>query len=266
MFAWRDRKGSEERRSPRPERVGRTQSKTSSKLNGDSVTIALPDQTAERRAFQFDFTAPVLVAFALLLCVLVILPVSWLVLYAFSLVDPQTQARAFTLDNFRTLFTDPEFVEPLVTTLILAVSSSALCCLVAAPMGWLVARTDLPLTGVIRALVTASFVTPPFLGAIAWEILAAPNSGLLNKLYRYLSGADMGDYLFNIYSLPGLIFVVACYTFPYVFVLIANALDRIPGDLEDASAMLGARTWTTFRPWSCSDRRRSSHCRRASIR
>ena len=45
--------------------------------------------------------------------------------------------------------------------------------------------------------------------------------------------------LFNIYSLPGLIFVISCYTFPYVFVLVANALDRMPGDLEDASSMLG---------------------------
>ena len=51
-------------------------------------------------------------------------------------------------------------------------------------MGWLVARTDMPLRRTVRALVTASFVTPPFLGAIAWELLAAPNSGLLNKIYR----------------------------------------------------------------------------------
>ena len=42
----------------------------------------------------------------------------------------------------------------------------------------------MPLRRTIRALVTASFVTPPFLGAIAWELLAAPNSGLLNQLYR----------------------------------------------------------------------------------
>ena len=47
--------------------------------------------------------------------------------------------------------------------------------------------------------------------------------------------------------MPGLIFVIACYTFPYVFVLIANALDRIPGDLEEASSMLGASTWATAR-------------------
>ena len=107
-------------------------------------------------------------------------------------------------------------------------------------MGWLVARTDMPFTGVTRALVTASFVTPPFLGAIAWEILAAPNSGLLNQAYRLLTGAPQDEHLFNIYTMTGLIFVISCYTFPYVFVLIANALDRIPGDLEDASAMLGA--------------------------
>ena len=153
----------------------------------------------------------------------------------------------FTLAQFRTLFSDPDFVDPLITTVIVAVSSSVACCLVAAPMGWLVARTDMPMTGVIRALVTASFVTPPFLGAIAWEILAAPNSGLLNKLYRTVTGAEMDAYLFNIYSMPGLIFVIACYTFPYVFVLVANALDRIPGDLEDASSILGGGTWTTAR-------------------
>ena len=57
----------------------------------------------------------------------------------------------------------------------------------------------------------------------------------------------MGDHIFNIYTMTGLIFVVSCYTFPYIFVLIANALDRIPGDLEDASSMLGGRTWTTAR-------------------
>src|SRR4029450_10290031 len=114
-------------------------------------------------------------------------------------------------------------------------------------MGWLVARTDMPLRRTVRALVTASFVTPHFLGAIAWELLAAPNSGLLNKAWRALTGAEPDQHLLNIYSLSGLTFVISCYTFPYVFVLVANALDRIPGDLEDASAILGGRTWVTAR-------------------
>src|SRR5215207_5885562 len=205
------------------------------------MTIALP-RPLEHRPFRVDFSQPVLYGFAALLCVLIVLPLSWLVYY--GLVD---RTGAFTLENFRRLFTEPDFLDPLLTTFTVAVCSSIACCAVAAPMGWLVARTDLPFSRIIRALVTASFVTPPFLGAIAWELLAAPNSGLLNKFFRFLTGAPQDEYLFNIYSMTGLIFVISCYTFPYVFVLIANSLDRMPGDLEDASSILGGRAWVTAR-------------------
>jgi iron(III) transport system permease protein len=205
------------------------------------MTIALPAEGL-RSARKLDLSWPVLILFAALLCVLIILPTTWLVYYSF--VD---RDGTFTLDNFARLATDPTFVDPLITTVILSFSSSVICCAFASLMGWLVARTDMPLGNTVRALVTASFVTPPFLGAIAWELLAAPNSGLINKAWRALTGAEMDTYLLNIYTLPGLIFVISCYTFPYVFVLIANALDRIPGDLEDASSILGGRTWTTAR-------------------
>jgi iron(III) transport system permease protein len=205
------------------------------------MTIALPAEGL-RSAHKLDLSWPVLMLFAALLCVLIILPMTWLVYYSF--VD---RDGTFTLENFARLATDPTFVDPLITTVIISTSSSVICCAFAALMGWLVARSDMPLGNVVRALVTASFVTPPFLGAIAWELLAAPNSGLINKAWRALTGAEMDTYLLNIYTLPGLIFVISCYTFPYVFVLIANALDRIPGDLEDASSILGGRAWTTAR-------------------
>src|SRR4030088_2874077 len=205
------------------------------------MTIALPALGVPRK-HKIDLSWPILMLFAALLCVMIILPMSWLVYY--SLVD---RSGAFTLDNFKTLVTDPLFVDPLTTTLILATSSSIICCAFAAPMGWLVARTDMPLRRTVRALVTASFVTPPFLGAIAWELLAAPNSGLLNKTYRAVTGAPQDEYLFNIYTLEGLIFVISRYTFTFIFALVANALDRIPGDLEDASSILGGNAWTTAR-------------------
>src|SRR5580704_13895720 len=205
------------------------------------MTIALPAQSAWRPA-RIDLSWPILFLFTALLCVMILLPMSWLVYY--SLTD---RNGAFTLANFTQLVTDPIFIDPLVTTLVIATSSSIICCLVAAPIGWLVARTDMPWRRFVRTLVTASFVTPPFLGAIAWELLAAPNSGLINKAWRALSGAPQDEHLFNIYTLTGLIFVISCYTFPYVFVLVANTLDRIPGELEDASAILGGGTWTTAR-------------------
>src|SRR6476620_6049953 len=191
---------------------------------------------------RFDWTAPVLWLFAACLVALIVLPMSWLAVFAFT-----DKARHPTLQNFVTLFTNPDFLDPLFTTAIIATTSAAICCVVAAPISWLVSRTDMPGRQIIRALVTASFVTPPFLGAVAWELLAAPNSGLLNQLYRYVSRAESDAVLFNIYSLTGIIFVISCYTFPFVFVLIANTLDNMPGELEDASAILGGKTWSTAR-------------------
>src|SRR3984957_3024772 len=176
---------------------------------------------------KIDWTKPVLWLFAVCLVVLIVLPLSWLAVHrpphkanqpAFENFGPPVTDKAnhLTLQNFVTLFTDPDFLDPLLTTAIIAVSSAIICCAVAAPMGWLVSRTDMPGRQFIRALVTASFVTPPFLGAVAWGLLAAPNSGLLNQLFRFVTGAEADEHLFDIYSLTGIIFVISCYTFPFV--------------------------------------------------
>src|SRR4030088_909261 len=134
---------------------------------------------------KFDWTKPGLALFAACQILRVVLPLSWLAVY--SVPD---KARHLTLQNFVTLFTDPDFLDPLLTTAIIATTSAAICCVVAAPMGWLVSRTDMPGRQFIRALGTASFVTPPFLGALSWELRTSPNSGLLNQLYRFTTGAE----------------------------------------------------------------------------
>src|SRR3979409_1669169 len=102
---------------------------------------------------KIDWTNPVLWLFAGGLVALIVLPLSWLAVY--SVTD---KAHHLTLQNFITLFTDPDFLDPLLTTAIIATTSAIICCLVAAPIGWLVSRTDMPGRQTIRALVTASFV------------------------------------------------------------------------------------------------------------
>ncbi|MEJ1977881.1 MAG: iron ABC transporter permease [Acetobacteraceae bacterium] len=189
-----------------------------------------------------DLSLVAFAAVAVVLCVLVVLPLGWLAWYAVT-----DDKGALTLANFIQLFTDPALLGPLLTTFLIAAFAGVSACVVAVPIAWLVARTDMPLRNVVRALVTASFVTPPFLGAIAWELLAAPNSGLLNQAARWLLGLDPYDYVFDIYTVTGVVFAIACYTFPYVFTVLANALERVPSDLEDASAILGGRAATTLR-------------------
>jgi iron(III) transport system permease protein len=189
-----------------------------------------------------DLSGLVFASLALLLCALVLLPLAWLVW--FGITD---KSGAATLGNFTTLAADPSFTRPFVLTLGVALAVSLLSCLVATPLAWLVARTDMPGRRTVRLLVMASFVTPPFLGAIAWEILAAPNSGALNQWYRALFDLEADAHVFDIYTVEGLVFVMTCYAFPYVFVLAANALERIPADLEDAAAILGSGRWQSFR-------------------
>ncbi len=205
-----------------------------------TLPIASPVPAGPRR--RIDPSMAVFVAVAAVLCILVLLPLGWL--GYFALTDA---IGAPTFANLAKLATDPALSTPLLTSLGIAVCSALAACAVATPVAWLVARTDMPAAGAVRALVTASFVTPPFLGAIAWELLAAPNSGMLNQFGRWALGLEEYDYVFDIYTTTGVVFVIACYSFAFVFTLLANALERVPADLEDASAILGGGSWQTMR-------------------
>ena len=200
------------------------------------------DISAPARRISFDWSRPVFVLLALVLLVLVVLPLAWLAYY--SVTD---NAGHLTHANYKALFTDATLRRPFVVAITMALSVGALSCLIATPLAWIVARTDMPGRAIVRGLVTASFVTPPFLGAIAWEILAAPNSGIINAIYRWMFNLDPYEYLVDIYTLTGLVFAISCYTFPYVFTLAANALERVPTDLEEASSILGGGLWITVR-------------------
>jgi iron(III) transport system permease protein len=190
-----------------------------------------------RERHPFDITAPFSLSMVLLLAGLVLLPLFWL-----ALTSVRADNGMLTLAHYERLFGDESFVKPLVTTLWTSAAVGILCVVTAAPMAWLVARTDLPLKRFLRVMILASFVTPPFLGAFAWVLLGGPNAGLVNTAYYALFGLKPfeAEPLINIFSAWGMVFVMALYTFPYVFTFVANSLDLIPSDLEEASAILGA--------------------------
>ena len=95
----------------------------------------LQETRVESTPARIDWTKPVLYLFAALLIVLIVMPLSWLAIY--SVTDRDNH---LTLQNFVTLFTDPDFLDPLLTTAIIATTSAVICCIVAAPLSWLVSR------------------------------------------------------------------------------------------------------------------------------
>jgi iron(III) transport system permease protein len=156
----------------------------------------------------------------------------------------------FNFHNYVEVFTNGPYLAAIRNTVVISFWVGLISVVIGGLFAWLVTRTDLPWKKTIRALVMASFVTPPFLGAFAWTLLAGPNAGLLNKLYRSITGSE--DALFNVFTMPGLILVMALYSFPYVFSMIANVCELISSDLEDAAVILGARklrtAWTITLP------------------
>src|SRR5262245_28428163 len=184
-----------------------------------------------------DPTLPVWVGAALSLIFLMLLPMG--AIFRASLWSDT----GITFSKYVEVFTNEQFLKAIWNTLIISTWVGVLAVLMGSVLAWLVARTDLPWIEPIRALVMASFVTPPFLGAFAWTLLAGPNAGALNKFYRAVTGSE--EALFNIFTMPGLIFVMALYSFPYVFSMIANVCELISSDLEDAAEILGANKWST---------------------
>jgi iron(III) transport system permease protein len=166
------------------------------------------------------------------------LPLGWLAWASVS-----RQGGGVTLAHYREVVRDPALRRALGNTLVLAFWVGLASVALGAPLAWLTARTDLPGKAALRALVLASFVTPPFLGAFAWVMLAGPNAGLLNTLWRQWTGSERP--LANIFTMRGLVFVVTIYTFPYVYIMTANALALIASDVEEAAAILGAGRLTT---------------------
>jgi iron(III) transport system permease protein len=160
-----------------------------------------------------------------------------------SITDPKTGA--LTLANFAAAYGRPRYITALVNSLVMGLAVTALCVAVAVPMAWAVARTDMPGKALIRTLTLGAFITPPYLGALAWILLAGPNAGWLNTAYKAATGADAG--LLNIFTFPGLVFIIAIYSYPYLFVFVSAALETVSSEMEDAASILGANLWRTTR-------------------
>ena len=172
--------------------------------------------------------------FVVVLLVLVVNPLARL--FWVSLQDPQSGA--LTLANYLTAFGRWRYVEALLNSLLVGLAVGVLGIVFGVPMAWAVSRTDMPGKALVWAAILGTFIVPNYLGAVAWILLAGPNAGWLNRVWMAATGAGAGP--FNIYSMAGLVLVIAIYSYPYVFVFTRGALDLVSSEMDDAATTLGA--------------------------
>ena len=193
------------------------------------------------RASRFDSSWLLWIAIIAVLLFLVVSPFVYLVITSFQ----AERTGDFTLSNYATAYGRARYIDALFNSLKLGAASAALAGIFAVPLAWAVARTNMPGRGLTRMLVLATFITPPYTGAVAWILLAGPNAGWLNRFFMMVTGAEAGP--FNIYSFTGLAVVIALYSFPYIFIFTTAALELVSSEMEDAANILGAGPWRTMR-------------------
>src|SRR5215207_7112933 len=226
--------------------------------------------------------AIVLGAATALLLVLVGYPLLWLLMAAFGLPD------GFQLGFLTRVYTRAQNLQPLINTITLAAGTGLLSIMLGVPLAFATARSDMPLRRVVHALVALSYITPPYLTALAYVILLGPDAGYFNRVLQAVTGLERGP--LNIFSMGGVIFVIGLHVFAFTYFMTHTALRSVDASFEEAARTLGAGPsfaasicpssrlrspaapfsprWTR---WRCSARRRSSaylrrspSCRRVS--
>lgn len=181
---------------------------------------------------------------AALLFVLILMPIG-IIVYA-SLLDtpprPGAVVGAMTFDHYRDLL-NPANLTALKNSLIIGFGGTAGALVIGSALAWLSARTNAPAKVLIRIAGVAPMFMSSLVTALAWSVLASPISGQLNVILKSIGL----PFVIDIYTLSGIIFVMAISYAPYVYLLINSALSLMNPDFEDAASIHGASRWQTIR-------------------
>ena len=118
--------------------------------------------------------------------------------------------------------------------------------IVAVPTAWLVSLCQFPGRGFFEWALILPLATPGYVLSYAWADLTSV-AGPLQSALRDATGLSARDYWFpELYSMPGLAFVMSCALYPYVFLTARAAfMNQSLCTLESAQS-LGASPWKVF--------------------
>jgi len=175
-----------------------------------------------------------------LLIILVAVPLLFVLLAAFR-VEPPGIPSDYTLANFKDLFHSDE-VRLFRNSLIIGVGTTVLGLAIGGTLAVLLLRSNILGGKRLDSLVMIPAYMSPFMGAIAWMILFAPDIGYGSAVLHKL-----GLPAFDVYSFTGIIIVMGIYYAPIAYLYIRSMLANIDPSLEESARVLGASAKGTLR-------------------
>ena len=207
-----------------------------------SATAAASDKIGVTRAWVPWVWSGFLIA---ILAFLVIYPTSMLLIGALTTTNPVVEGyklEDLSISNFLTVAMNPNVAAALGNSLLACGGGTAVAVTIGLSFAWVVVRTNTPWKGLIASAGMLPLFVPPLVAGVAWSILGSPKTGLLNLL---LSKIGI-PWRFDLYTMPGMIFVFGIYYAPYVYMFTAAALRNMDPALEEAAEISGASATRTM--------------------
>ena len=189
-----------------------------------------------RGKVSLDAWSLVMLAAIGLLGLLLVWPVGQVLVLGF--LDAQTQT--FTLGNYQKILTHPYYLGALKNSLIVGGGGMLGACLLGVPLAYCTARFVVRGRSVIATLAVLALVSPPFIGAYSWVMLAGNNGWLTQNMKA------LGLTMPTIYGAHGIILVFSLKFFPFVYLMTETALRNINRAYEEAAENLGCSATTRF--------------------
>ncbi|MSP35835.1 MAG: iron ABC transporter permease [Limnohabitans sp.] len=164
------------------------------------------------------------------------LPVARVFVTAFLDID-----NSLTLGHFSAFFSQDLMRESFMNSLYVAVMSALFAALIAVPLAYFTVRFDFRGTLLIQTLGVLPLIMPPFVGAVALQLIFG-RSGTLNLLLNDAFGFTLPI----MEGLNGVIFVESIHYFPFILMNLTVALRNIDGAMEEAAMNLGCKGWRLF--------------------
>ncbi|MEW1780284.1 molybdate ABC transporter permease subunit [Streptomyces sp. NPDC086777] len=138
------------------------------------------------------------------------------------------------------LLTSTEVWQALQLSLVCATAATAVSLVLGVPLAWLLARTEFPGRGLVRALVTLPLVLPPVVGGVAL-LLALGRNGVVGQWLDSWFGITLP------FTTAGVVIAESFVAMPFLVISVEGTLRAADPRYEEAATTLGASRFTAFR-------------------
>ena len=205
----------------------------------DATIATQPKPARQPTGFWISFLPP-----SLWMLGFYLIPIVVLLSYAFMQHKYVEIIPTFTWENFAQILTNSGYRNTVIRTIYIAVIVTGIDALLALPVAYFLVRYAGKYKQVLTILILLPLWSSYLVRVFAWRIILGYN-GVLNSLLVSLGilSEPSSLFLYNQFSMV----VTLCYVWlPFMILPLVTALEKLPANLLEAAADLGARPWYSF--------------------